>query len=188
MYLNFGKRLFDILTSIFSLLLLSPLLIAISLLIRLLDPGPVLFSHQRVGRNGLLFCFYKFRSMPLDTPQVPSDRLGDVRLSPIGKFIRRTSLDELPQLINILKGDMSFVGPRPPLPDQIDLIRLRQKNGSFSLRPGLTGLAQIRSFSGMDYRLKASYDATYAHTISFLLDLDIILQTFLYLVKRPPVY
>ena len=188
MYRLYGKRLFDVVWATCSLVVLSPLLIIVVCLILLYDPGPVLFSHKRVGRNGFLFRFYKFRSMPVDTPKVPSDCLGDVQLTFIGKFIRRTNIDELPQLFNILKGDMSIVGPRPPLPDQVELISLRRKNGSLDLRPGLTGLAQIRSFSGMNYSQKAFFDGQYANSYGLMLDLRIIIETVAYLFKPPPVY
>ena len=146
MYQAFGKRLFDVVWSLIFIIVLSPLFLVVSLAILLFDTGPVLFCHQRIGRNGVPFRFYKFRSMPVGTPKVASDRLGQVRLTFVGKIIRRTSIDELPQLFNILVGDMSVVGPRPPLPDQSELVTLRRRNGSLLLRPGLTGLAQIRSF------------------------------------------
>jgi len=188
MYQSFGKRLFDILWAACSLVLLSPLILVVSLAILLFDPGPLLFSHERIGRNGVPFRFYKFRSMPVGTPKVPSHRLGEICLTPIGSFIRRTNIDELPQLINILKGDMSVVGPRPPLPDQLGLITLRHQNGSLVLRPGLTGLAQIRSFNGMSYEQKAAYDAAYATSLSIFLDLGIIFQTISYLFRPPPIY
>jgi len=188
MYQSLGKRFFDVLCAACSLVLLSPLIVAVSLAILLFDPGPLLFSHERIGRNGVPFRFYKFRSMPVGTPKVPSDRLGDVRLTPIGRFIRRTNIDELPQLINILKGDMSVVGPRPSLPDQLELIDLRRLNGSLALRPGLTGLAQVRSFNGMSHEQKAAFDSEYARSISLLFDLVIIYQTFIYLFTPPPTY
>jgi O-antigen biosynthesis protein WbqP len=188
MYKAFGKRLFDVVWAVCSIILLSPFLLMVSLAILLFDPGPVLFSHQRIGRNSVPFRFYKFRSMPVDTPKVPSDRLGDVRLTIIGRFIRRTNIDELPQLFNILKGDMSVVGPRPPLLDQVELVDLRCQNGSLALRPGLTGLAQIRSFNGMSVRQKAAFDAAYAQSVSLAFDLAIIFQTVFYLFRSPPVY
>ena len=126
--------------------------------------------------------------MPVGTPKVPSDRLGDVQLTPIGRFIRRTNIDELPQLLNILKGDMSVVGPRPPLLDQVELVNLRRQNGSLALMPGLTGLAQVRSFSGMSIHQKAEFDADYCRLISLSFDLSIIIQTVFYLFRPPPIY
>ncbi len=188
MYLLFGKRLFDIVWAVFLILLLSPLFFIVSIAILFSDPGPVLFCQDRVGQNGTIFRFYKFRSMPVNTPSLPSDRLGDVRLTVIGRIIRRTSIDELPQLFNILIGDMSIVGPRPPLLEQVELVNLRRLNGSLSLKPGLTGLAQICSFNGMTFSQKAALDARYAKTISLLSDLVIIAKTFPYLLSTPPIY
>ena len=188
MYRSFGKRAFDVLWAVCSLLFLSPLLLLVSLVILLTDPGPLLFSHQRIGRNGVPFRFYKFRSMPVGTSIVPSDRLGKVQLTPVGWLIRRTNIDELPQLLNILWGDMSIVGPRPPLPDQIELIDLRRQNGALDLRPGLTGLAQVLSFNGMRVEQKAALDGLYARSVSLSFDLVVIFKTFFYLFKSPPIY
>lgn len=187
-YRAFGKRVFDIFFSLLALLLLSPLLVVVALLIKVFDPGPVIFRQNRVGRNGESFVFYKFRSMPVNTGDIPSDKIGAVRIGAVGRFIRRTSIDELPQLLNILKGDMSIVGPRPPITSQTELIGLRRSNGALLCRPGLTGLAQIRSFDGMTVPQKAEFDGMYARSISFLGDIKIVLGTFTYLLKPPPVY
>lgn len=188
MYLIFGKRMIDILLSLVAIISLSPILIITVLLIKIFDPGPVIFRQQRIGFCGLPFKFYKFRSMPLNTGDIASDKLGKVRLTWIGRFIRRTNIDELPQLYNVLKGDMSIVGPRPPIPSQTELIELRHKNGSLLCRPGLTGLAQVSSFNGMKVTQKAEFDARYASSISVSVDIIIILRTFLYILKPPPVY
>jgi len=188
MYLVFGKRLFDIIFSILAAFFLAPLLIIIAILIGLFDSGPIIFRQKRVGLGGALFDFYKFRSMPVNTGDIPSSQIGQVRLTWIGQMIRRTSIDELPQLVNILKGDMSVVGPRPPIESQTELLALRRQNGALSCRPGLTGLAQISSFSGMKVFEKAYLDAQYVKTISFKNDLLIIFKTFAYLLKPPPVY
>ncbi len=188
MYKRWGKRLFDLFFAGLAVLALSPLLLLVVVLIKLFDPGPVIFRQKRVGRNGACFTFLKFRSMPVNTGDIPSDQVGTVKIGPIGKFIRRTNIDELPQLFNILKGDMSIVGPRPPLEKQAELISLRRQNGALSCRPGLTGLAQVRSYDGMLVTQKATFDGEYAHSISLWNDVKIILQTFLYLLKPPPVY
>ncbi len=188
MYLLFGKRILDICCALIAIILLMPLIILIALLIIIFDPGPVIFKQKRIGRNGAIFWFYKFRSMPVNTEDIPSDKLGAVWLSPIGKFIRRTNIDELPQLYNILKGDMSIVGPRPPIPSQIELVEARRKSGALSCRPGLTGLAQINSFDGMTIIQKAELDGRYAASQCLTGDLKIILGTFSYLLKPPPVY
>lgn len=188
MYRTFGKRFLDILIVFTSVVFLSPLLLITAILIKLFDPGPIIFSQDRVGRNGVVFRFYKFRSMPVNTGDISSDQLGSVQLTWIGKLIRRTNIDELPQLLNILKGDMSIVGPRPPIPTQDELIQCRKRNRAIECIPGLTGLAQIRSYDGMAIEEKAKLDGIYAENISFFNDVKIIIGTFSYLLKPPPVY
>lgn len=187
-YQRFGKRFFDLFIVVSTTLVLSPLMILIAVLIRVFDPGPIIFKQKRVGRGGSVFDFYKFRSMPVNTGDLPSDKVGQVQLTWIGKFIRRTNLDELPQLFNVLKGDMSIVGPRPPIPSQTELTELRRDNGALRCRPGLTGLAQVSSFDGMSVPEKAAFDGKYADSVSFFGDIGIILRTFIYLLKPPPVY
>lgn len=178
----------DIAGSLIALIVLAPLLLLIALLIRMTDPGPVMFRQERVGRDGKLFVFFKFRSMPVSTPNVQSSELSEVRLRPVGRLIRRTNLDELPQLYNVLRGDMSLIGPRPAIPAQANLIRLRSENGSLALRPGLTGWAQVNAFDGMSEEQKSDYDCVYARRIGFWLDMYIVLRTVVYLLKPPPKY
>ncbi|RUO18668.1 sugar transferase [Aliidiomarina haloalkalitolerans] len=187
-YEQVGKRLVDFLIVISATILLLPFMVLIAVLIKIFDPGPVIFKQKRVGRYGETFDFYKFRSMPINTGDLPSDKVGQVKLTWVGKFIRRTNLDELPQLFNVLKGDMSIVGPRPPIPAQAELTELRQKNGALNCRPGLTGLAQVSSFDGMSVPEKAAFDGKYAKNVTLLSDIKIILRTFVYLLKPPPVY
>lgn len=187
-YARTGKRQVDILCAALGLIVLMPLLLVISLLILATDPGPVIFRQERVGRRGRPFRFYKFRSMPVGTRNVAKDQLGHVQLTWFGRLLRRSNLDELPQIVNILKGDMSLVGPRPPIAAQEDLISLRRANGALECRPGLTGLAQVNAYNGMPLTEKAFYDGEYAARISLLLDAAIILRTFRYLAKPPPVY
>lgn len=187
-YERVGKRIVDFVIVITAAIILFPFMALITILIKIFDPGPIIFKQKRVGREGTIFEFYKFRSMPVNTGNLPSDQVGQVKLTWIGKVIRRTNLDELPQLFNVLKGDMSIVGPRPPIPAQIELTELRRKNGSLGCRPGLTGLAQVSSFDGMSIEEKASFDGEYARQISLFTDIKIILRTFLYLLKPPPVY
>ena len=149
-YRRFGKRALDILLCGAGLAVLSPVFAALALLVRLDSPGPVFFAQKRIGKDHKTFQLYKFRSMRVDTPHdVPTHLLGDptAYLTSIGKFLRKTSLDELPQLLNILRGEMSLVGPRPALWNQADLIALRDQNGASAVLPGLTGLAQV---SGRD--------------------------------------
>lgn len=188
LYLFFGKRFFDIILSLVALIILCPLMILISLLIKLFDLGPIFFKQQRVGMNGKLFYMYKFRSMPVNTKNIASDKIKELNLNFIGKFIRRTNIDELPQLLNILKSDMSFVGPRPSLSSQNDLIEIRLKKGVLSFKPGMTGLAQISSYNGMSVNTKVDFDKEYINSISFTTDVSIILKTFCYLLKPPPLY
>ncbi len=187
-YQRYGKRLVDLFIVISATLALLPFLFILALLIKIFDPGPVIFKQKRVGRHGELFDFYKFRSMPVNTGDLPSDKVGDVKLTSIGKLIRRTNLDELPQLFNVLKGDMSIVGPRPPIPAQMELTELRRESGALECRPGLTGLAQVSSFDGMSVPEKAAFDGQYANKVTLWGDVSIILRTFLYLLKPPPVY
>lgn len=182
------KRTFDILLACALLLLLSPLYLLIGAVIRLQDGGPALFRQRRVGRGGREFLFYKFRSMPVSTPNVESRETGKLRITPFGRFIRRTNLDELPQFFNVLKGDMSFIGPRPPIPSQEELVGLRRGNGSLALRPGLTGWAQVNAYDGMPTAEKARYDGEYARRLSVGMDLLILLRTVGYFMKKPPTY
>jgi O-antigen biosynthesis protein WbqP len=182
------KRLFDIVFSVILLIFLLPIFLVISVIIRFQDGGPSIFIQDRIGKNGVLFRFYKFRSMPLSTPNVESKDTIKLQITPFGKFIRRTNLDELPQFFNVLKGDMSFIGPRPPIPSQLDLIDLRKKNSAISLSPGLTGWAQVNSHDGMSVEQKAKFDGEYALRIGFLFDCFILLKTVLYFTKKPPVY
>ena len=188
MYKQLGKRVIDLIVSCIALIVLSPLMLFVALLIRVTDPGPIIFKQSRVGKDGLLFTFYKFRSMSINTGDISSDKVGEINIGLIGKAIRRTSIDELPQLFNILIGNMSIVGPRPPIPSQIELIKIRKRDGSIQCLPGLTGLAQISSFDGMSVNEKAAFDKDYANSISFMNDFIIIFRTFSYLFKKPPVY
>jgi len=188
MYSHYFKRFFDIIIASSLLTLLSPIMLVVALAIRSEDGGPALFRQRRVGRDGKLFTIYKFRSMPVNTKQVASAAAGTLTITKVGAIIRRTNLDELPQLFNILLGDMSIVGPRPALATQIELCELRKQQGVLQLKPGLTGLAQIRSYNGMPEMEKARWDALYAKSVSLFTDLKIILSTFFYLLKPPPVY
>lgn len=187
-YARYGKRVLDVIGATLLLIVLAPVFLTLAILIKLFDPGPVIFRQIRAGRGGLPFAFYKFRTMPPDTGDVPSDQLGTVRLSWIGRFLRRSNFDELPQLWNILRGDMSFIGPRPPLPAQAELLDLRAANGALTLRPGLTGLAQVNGYDGMPASEKAAFDGRYAASVSLATDLGVVVQTFSYLRRPPPKY
>lgn len=147
---------------------------------KLSSQGPIIFKQNRIGKNGKQFQLYKFRSMKINTPtSCPTHLLEnpDQWLTGIGRFLRKTSLDELPQLINILKGEMSIVGPRPSLLNQYDLNSLRNKNGASAIRPGLTGLAQISGRDELAIEKKAEYDGIYAKNITFRNDIKIIIRT-----------
>lgn len=188
MYAAFFKRVVDVLGALLALTLLSPLLLVVAIVIRLGDGGPALFRQQRVGRHGAPFTMLKFRSMPVATPNLPSAAAGALKITPAGKIIRRTNIDELPQLINILAGDMSFIGPRPALASQSTLLDLRRERGVLDVRPGLTGLAQVNAYDGMPETEKVDWEQRYVRSITLLGDVAIIGRTFLYLLKPPPAY
>lgn len=187
MYL-FVKRVSDVLLAILLILLLAPIYLIIAFVIFIQDCGNPIFKQIRIGKNGESFMFYKFRSMPLNTPSVESHERGKLRITPFGKFIRRTNLDELPQFFNVLKGDMSFIGPRPPIATQVNLIRLRKENKALSLRPGLSGWAQVNSYDNMPEEEKAKFDGEYANRVSLKIDILILFKTAVYFTKKPPTY
>ena len=166
-------------------LVLLPLYLAVALAIFIEDGVPVFFTQKRVGINYSFFYIFKFRSMKKNTPNVATHLLTnpDQYLLKIGKFIRRTSLDELPQLINILLGTMSIVGPRPALYNQYDLIQLRKECGVDILKPGLTGLAQIYGRDELNNEYKCKFDKEYLENISFSIDIKIIFLTIIRVIK-----
>ncbi len=179
------KRLFDLLLSFLLLLILSIPILIISLLVKITSIGPVFYVSDRIGVQNKIFKMPKFRTMKVDTPPVATHLLKnpDHFLTPIGKFLRKTSLDELPQLFNILKGDMSFVGPRPALYNQDDLIELRTKKGIHKLVPGLTGWAQINGRDELPIPIKVEFDEYYLRNRSFLLDLNILFFTIFKVIR-----
>lgn len=180
------KRLFDLLLALIaaSVLLLPILLTAI--LVKLTSKGPALYWSERVGRNNLIFKMPKFRSMKVDTPAVATHLLADPKsvLTPVGDFLRKSSLDELPQLWSILKGDMSFVGPRPALFNQDDLVALRTQKGVHELIPGLTGWAQINGRDELPIPDKVVLDEVYLQQQSFWFDIKILWLTFVKVLRR----
>lgn len=171
------KRLFDVVASALGLVLGAPVIFVCILLVRRETPGPGLFKQVRVGRDGAPFHCYKLRTMFAGSPSVPTHEAGKAMVTPLGGFLRRSKLDELPQLWNVLKGEMSFVGPRPCLPSQQTLIGERQARGVLTLRPGITGLAQVRGIDMSDPVLLAETDAEYKRMASFIGDVRLILQT-----------
>ncbi|WP_418666178.1 sugar transferase [Allofournierella sp.] len=180
MYRRFFKRLIDFLLSLLGTILLSPVLAALAVWVKCSSPGPVLFKQKRVGRGKTYFQIYKFRSMRSDTPKdMPTHLLENPEafITPAGRFLRRTSLDELPQLFNILKGEMSVVGPRPALWNQDDLVAERDKYGANGCVPGLTGYAQVHGRDELPIPEKARLDGYYAQNLSFWLDVKIFFRT-----------
>ena len=180
------KRIFDLLLGVAILVLLVAPMLLISIAVRLSSKGPALYWSDRVGKNNKIFKMPKFRSMLTGTPAVATHLLdnADTYLSPIGGFLRSTSLDELPQLFSVLKGDMSFVGPRPALFNQNDLITLRTEKGVDKLLPGITGWAQVNGRDELSIPDKVILDLEYLNRQSFWFDMKILWMTFLKVVKR----
>lgn len=173
------KRVFDFLMSLIAIIVFSPIILIISLLVKLTSKGPVFFKQRRIGKNNKEFNILKFRTMRVDTPNVATHLLKDpsVFITPLGKFLRKTSLDELPQLINILKGEMSIVGPRPALYNQYDLKDMRTEVGVHKLIPGLTGWAQINGRDEIPLEEKVALDKEYMNMQNFGMDIKIIFMT-----------
>jgi O-antigen biosynthesis protein WbqP len=180
------KRIFDFCLAVFVSFLLLPLILAVALMVRLTSVGPALYWSDRVGRYNQLFKMPKFRTMRVNTPAVATHLLADPKqyLTPIGSFLRKSSLDELPQLWSILNGDMSFVGPRPALFNQDDLVALRTQYGVDQILPGLTGWAQVNGRDELPIPLKVKLDVAYMNDQSFLFDLKILALTFLKVLRR----
>ncbi|WP_281742940.1 sugar transferase [Polynucleobacter yangtzensis] len=179
------KRIFDISMSLFCMMILSPLIFLISLMVGLSSRGSVLYWSNRVGKDNHFFRMPKFRTMRMGTPTVATHMLSDSLkyLTPVGPFLRKSSLDELPQLWSIFIGDMSFVGPRPALFNQDDLIALRTQYGVDMLLPGLTGWAQVNGRDELSISIKVQYDVEYLKKQSFWFDMYILGLTFLKVVR-----
>lgn len=183
---TFAKRLIDIILSLVGLILLSPLFLLIILAIKIDSKGPILFKQKRVGIHKTYFNILKFRTMRIDTPKdTPTHLLENPSkyITKVGKFLRKTSLDELPQIINIIKGEMSIIGPRPALWNQYDLIDERDKYDANSIRPGLTGWAQINGRDELPIEVKAKLDGEYVQRMSFFFDVKCFLWTILSVMK-----
>lgn len=185
MYKNFFKRLIDIVLSLMGILVLAIPMLIVAVAIKIDDPGPAIFKQKRVGKDKKLFWLYKFRSMKVDTPDIPTHQLTNPEqyIIKIGKFIRKTSIDELPQLFNILKGDMSVIGPRPALWNQDDLIAERDKYHANDVRPGLTGWAQINGRDELEIPVKAKLDGEYIEKLSFGFDVKCFVGTVVSVLK-----
>ena len=172
------KRILDFLLASLALVVFSPLLLVLAAVIRATSPGPVFFRQRRVGQGKSHFMIYKFRTMRIDAPKdQPTHLFKDpaAYITPVGRFLRRSSLDELPQLLNIIKGEMSVVGPRPALWNQFDLIAERDKYGANDVRPGLTGWAQINGRDELPIDVKARLDGEYVRNMSFAFDVRCVL-------------
>jgi O-antigen biosynthesis protein WbqP len=180
------KRLFDFVLALCVAVVMAVPALAIALLVRLTSPGPALYWSDRVGRNNTIFAMPKFRSMRMGAPAVATHLLkdADAHLTPIGSFLRRSSLDELPQVWSIMKGEMSFVGPRPALFNQDDLIALRTKAGVDKLTPGLTGWAQVNGRDELPIPVKVDLDAAYLQRRSFWFDMYILWLTAVRVIRR----
>ncbi len=186
---DFFKRIFDIIAALSAVIILLPVFAVIIIAIKISSKGPVVFKQERAGKGGKPFIFYKFRTMKVNVdPFGPSPKSGeDPRLTKVGRFLREYSLDELPQLFNVLKGDMSIVGPRPLYLSQIVEWNERQKKRLF-VKPGLTGLAQVQGRGELTREEKLELDVKYVETAGFLVDVKIVLTTIAQLFRRKSIY
>jgi O-antigen biosynthesis protein WbqP len=174
------KRLTDLLLTIGALTFLAPVFLFIAIIIKLDSPGPVFFRQKRVGQNGHLFEIYKFRTMHTGTPDLPTDQMLKLPspITKVGKFLRKTSLDELPQLINVIKGEMALVGPRPALYNQVELTEKRLARGVLRFLPGITGWAQVNGRDELPDDTKVDFDVWYCNNWNYALDWKIVWATF----------
>lgn len=187
MYKHFLKRVIDFILSLIGLIVLSPVFIILCIWIKLDSKGPIFFRQKRVGKNKKHFNILKFRTMYIDTPKdMPTHMLSnpDQYITKAGKFLRKTSLDELPQIINILKGEMAIIGPRPALWNQDDLIAERDKYGANDIKPGLTGWAQINGRDELEIDVKAALDGEYVRRMSFSFDVKCFFGTITSVLKH----
>lgn len=187
MYKHFLKRVIDFILSLIGLIILSPVFIILCIWIKLDSKGPIFFRQKRVGKNKKYFNILKFRTMYIDTPKdMPTHMLSnpDQYITKAGKFLRKTSLDELPQIINILKGEMAIIGPRPALWNQDDLIAERDKYGANDIKPGLTGWAQINGRDELEIDVKAALDGEYVRRMSFPFDVKCFFGTITSVLKH----
>lgn len=180
------KRVFDFTMSLIAIIVFAPVILFVAFLVKATSKGPVLFKQRRIGKDNVEFNIYKFRTMRIGTPEKATHLLENPaeHITRVGKFLRKSSLDELPQIFNILSGDMSIIGPRPALWNQYDLIQEREKLGVNKIKPGLTGLAQINGRDELEIKKKVNYDKKYMDEISFLVDLKIFYKTFLNVISK----
>lgn len=180
------KRFFDFTVSLLLIIILSPLFVLIGLIVLIDDGGPIVFKQYRVKKDNKLFYIYKFRTMKNDTRNTATSDLTEAesQITKSGRFLRKTSLDELPQLFNVLIGDMSFVGPRPLIPEEKEIRNLRRDYGVFSVRPGITGWAQVNGRDMLTDEEKALFDKEYVEKQSILFDIKIMIKTVAVVLKR----
>ncbi len=176
-------RLIDFITAFLGLILLAPLLLLLAIIIKRDSSGPALFCQTRIGKNGHPFTCLKFRTMQANTENVPSHEVRASQVTKVGQSLRRFKLDEIPQLINVLRGEMGLVGPRPCLPSQTELINARKQSGALKVLPGITGLAQIEGIDMSEPQRLAKRDGEYAQTRTLGGDLAIIVKTFTHILK-----
>ncbi len=187
MYKKYIKNVLDFILAFIGLIILLPFFIIFSIIIKLESKGPIFFKQERIGKNKKHFKIYKFRTMRTDTPKdMPTHMLKDAKnyITKFGGVMRKTSIDELPQIINILKGEMSIIGPRPALWNQDDLIKERDKYNANSIKPGLTGWAQVNGRDELEIPVKAKYDGEYIEKMSFVLDIKIFFKTVIKVFKH----
>lgn len=189
-YRNFLKRFLDTCVAIILGILLSWLLVIVAILVKLTSKGPVFFKQERFGLNSKPFILYKFRSMTNGAPVKANSEFDDITsyIKPFGMFIRKSSIDELPQLWNIIKGDMSFIGPRPLAITDEKVLALRKKNGADGVRPGISGLAQVNGRNNITDSEKAYFDTKYARNLSIQLDMLLIAETFISVIRRDGIF
>ncbi|MGL4690256.1 MAG: sugar transferase [Leuconostoc mesenteroides] len=189
-YRNFLKHFLDTCVAIILGILLSWLLVIVAILVKLTSKGPVFFKQERFGLNSKPFTLYKFRSMTDGAPVKANSEFDDITsyITPFGMFIRKTSIDELPQLLNIIKGDMSFIGPRPLAITDEEVLKLRRVSGADKVRPGISGLAQVNGRNNITDKNKAAYDAKYANQLSMQLDLILIIETCISVLKHDGIF
>ena len=180
------KRFFDFTVSLLLIILLSPLFVIIGIIVLIDDGGPVVFKQYRVKKDNKLFFIYKFRTMKNNTRHTSTVALTEAafQITKSGRFLRKTSLDELPQLFNVLLGDMSFVGPRPLIPEEKEIRALRKEYNVYSVKPGITGLAQVNGRDNLSIKEKALFDKEYIDKQSIALDIKILIKTVLVVLKR----
>ena len=183
MYKHFFNIVFDFVLALILLIIVAIPMIIVAICIKVEDGGPVIYKSKRVGKNCKVFNTYKFRSMKVNREELHSNLTHEQMVTKVGKFIRKTSLDELPQLINILKGEMSFIGPRPWIPDYYEWFTPEQKRRSDVL-PGISGLAQVKGRNGINIFKKIEYDLYYVDHISFVMDMKLVVETVVQVFKK----